>query len=359
MHIKQNYSELQRLIGKIYFKVHPQLRRNRAAFEKLRIDYYTKFWHQAAEAIHADIEHLGDNFLRVSKNGRWTVVNNGNVMLDDHVTLDMAGNKVLIQSLLSKLDFPVPQSHIYKLDTIDTAIEFQKQLGRKVVVKPKHSSTGRGVTVNIETEEELVTASVEAASIDANLILEEHIEGASFRLLYLRGQFIDAVRRDPPMITGDGKNSIKVLISHENKKRINQQKVEALSPFTIDAECINTLKKKGLSLKSVPKLGDKIQVMTVVNLNSRFENHIVRDEVHPETIKMGAKVCAHFGVDLAGIDLMARDISQPLSGGNGVINEINTTPGLHHHDLVAEEDQRIRVGELILEDLLANSTLTL
>lgn len=359
MPIKNNYNGLRRLFGKAYFKIHPTLRKNRAAFEKLRSRYYYSFWHQSAEAIQADIVDLGDNFLRVSKNGKWTVVQNGNVMLDDHVTLNMAGNKTLIQDLLHELDFPVPQTLKYQLGTINSAIDFHNRLGRKVVVKPKHSSGGRGVTVNIETEEELVKASVEASSIDTNLILEEHIEGASFRLLYLRGQFIDAVRRDPPTITGDGESNIKTLISNENIKRIEQDKVEALSPFTIDSECINTLKKQGLSLKSVLKSGEKIQVMTVVNLNSRFENHIVRENVHPEIIQMGARACEYFGVDLCGVDLMAQDITQPLSGGNGVMNEINTTPGLHHHDLVAEEDQRIRVGEIVLEDLLANSRLSL
>jgi cyanophycin synthetase len=33
----------------------------------------------------------------------------------------------------------------------------------------------------------------------------------------------------------------------------------------------------------------------------------------------------------AGIDIITLDPSVPLSESGGVINEVNTTPGLHHH----------------------------
>src|SRR5688572_32104639 len=54
------------------------------------------------------------------------------------------------------------------------------------------------------------------------------IAGASYRLLYLEGRLIDAVRRDPPTVTGDGYSTIRRLIAHENRRRLERRPFTAL-----------------------------------------------------------------------------------------------------------------------------------
>ena len=53
-------------------------------------------------------------------------------------------------------------------------------------------------------------------------------------------------------------------------------------------------------------------------------------------------------VKLAGLDLICQDISQPLTRANGLIGEVNTTPGLHHHVLVSNPNNVAGVGAILL-----------
>jgi len=54
-------------------------------------------------------------------------------------------------------------------------------------------------------------------------------------------------------------------------------------------------------------------------------------------------------LELIGLDVIIEDISQPMASTGGVTNEINTTPGLQHHDLVSNREQRTGVAEQILD----------
>ena len=58
-----------------------------------------------------------------------------------------------------------------------------------------------------------------------------------------------------------------------------------------------------------------------------------------------------FGVKLAGLDVICKDISRPLDKSNGMISEINTTPGIHHHYLINEGTASVPVAELVLDHL--------
>lgn len=340
------------LVAKFYTKINPKQRQERYAYEQLRKNYYNKFWQQACLASNAEIEPLGDDFLRIRRSSQWTIVRQSNVMLDNHLTLNLAGNKQVMQALLKELDCPIPQTFSFSTSDIDAAVRYQQANKRKLVVKPKGGSTGQGVTVNIETRSQLQKAIRSAALVDSELMLEDHIEGSSYRLLYLHGQLIDAVRRDPPVLIGNGNDSIKQLIQQENISRLQSSTVTALSPLKIGQECRLNLARQNLKLEDIVAKGDEVEVMKVVNLNGSLQNHIVRSEVHPQIIAMGSKAVQQLRVELAGVDIIAQDIGVPLTFENGVINEINTTPGLHHHDLVAERDQRIGVGHLLLETLL-------
>jgi len=327
-------------------------RQERRAYEKLRQHYYNQFWKQACRSIDAGLEPLGDDFLRITKSGRWTIVRQSNVMLDNHLTLNLAGNKRVMQGLLAELNCPIPKTFPFQSHDLNAALDYQQSRQRTLVVKPQGGSTGQGVTVNIKTEAQLKKAIKQAALVDTNLLIEDHIAGASYRLLYLHGQFIDAVRRDSPVLLGNGKDSIKALIKQDNKNRLDLNNITALSPLQIGQECRSTLARQGFKLSDIAKAGCEVEIMKVVNLNAAAQNHIVRDQVHPDIISMGSQAVQQLNIELAGVDIIAEDISLPLSIENGVINEINTTPGLHHHDLVAEQDQRVNIGALLLEHLL-------
>ena len=59
---------------------------------------------------------------------------------------------------------------------------------------------------------------------------------------------------------------------------------------------------------------------------------------------------------LAGVDLIAPDVALPLEESGGMVNEINTTPGLHHHVLVSDPAAGADVGVLVLDRLLSTGS---
>jgi D-alanine-D-alanine ligase-like ATP-grasp enzyme len=324
-----------------------KLIRSYAGFQR---QFYDKFWNDTTREMGASLIDVGYGYYKIEYNNNKTYVADYKVMLDDHLTLKVAGNKPMVLKILQENDLQAPNFLEYNVDQLEKANVFLEKLGKNAVVKPASGTgSGRGVTTRINSLKKLKKASLLAASYNDNLLIEEQVEGDSFRLLYLDGKFIDAIRRDPPNVIGDGVSSIKVLIKNENLKRTGSNEILTFHPLIIDMECKLKLKEQGLSINSIPEKNKMIIIKSVVNQNSCYENHIVRDELHPDIIAMGRDIVNELGIVLGGIDVITRDITVPLNESNGIINEINTTPGLHHHLLVAEKDKVLPIGMMILQ----------
>ncbi len=54
----------------------------------------------------------------------------------------------------------------------------------------------------------------------------------------------------------------------------------------------------------------------------------VTNEVHEETRKMAITIAQKLDMQICGVDIISSDISQPLSETNGIILELNATPGI-------------------------------
>jgi cyanophycin synthetase len=311
-------------------------------------------WRQAAAAIGAEIEDVGYGFFRVSRGPRATFVRQSDVMLDDHLSLEIAGNKPLVYKLLARQTCPTPRYAEFDLASLDRAERFRREVGGPVVVKPAAGTGGgAGVSANVRTRRGLRRAAFLADAFDTSLVVEEQVTGESYRLLYLDGRCIDAVRRDPPAVTGDGHHAIRALIEAENRRRLAADPPTALSLISVDADCRAKLRLQGLRPSSIPRAGQAVTVKHVVNQNAARENHVVRDDVHPSVVDLGRQVVTGLGLRLAGVDVLTPDVTAPLAVTGGVINEINTTPGLHHHVLVAGPRADVPVPAMILDHILS------
>ena len=321
-------------------------------FTKLRRRFYKNYWNTVANSINAEIESVGYDIYRLTRKGRTTFVRNGEVMLDDHLTLNIAGNKPLVHKLLMEEGFTVPDYLEYEASNNNDAVKLVQSEGTYFVVKPASStSAGNGITTKINSVRRLNKASARASIFSNKLIIEKEIKGLSYRLLYLDGIFLDAICRDSPSVTGDGKSTVKELIKFENRKRLSAEPAVALSPLTIDLDCRYTLMDRGFSIDHVPKDGERFVIKTAANQYSRCENHSVRDTIHPEIIEYGRKLSQVINVTLSGVDVMMTDCTVPLDKSGCVVNEINTTPGLHHHALISCPENEVPVGAIVIEHI--------
>ena len=277
-------------------------------------------------------------------------------MVDDHLRLELMGNKALTYEIWREKGCAVPLYSLFTRTDHAPAEDFMARNPGPFVVKPASGTGGgRAVTTNVVGRRALKRAARRAGCFYDHLIVEEQVAGASFRLLYLDGEYIDAVRRDPPVVTGDGRHSIRSLVQRENMRRLTGP-IVALSPLEIDCDADNHLASAGLRAASVPEAGQTVTLKQAVNENAAEQNHCIRDEVHPHTIALGRRLLADLGIRFAGLDVICKDIGAPLTPDNGCINEINTTPGIHHHYLISNPGAGAPVAEIVLRHLFENGT---
>lgn len=321
-------------------------------FEPVRGAFFDKYWREVAVEIGADIEPVGYDFYRLQKKRKTTFVRRGEVMLDDHLTLNIAGNKPLVHRLLREEGFVTPDFLEYDLFSLHLAHAFMAKAPGNYVVKPANGTAGgRGISCKVNTWGRLVQASHHAAVFTTNrkLLIEKECFGTNYRLLYLNGQFIDAIRRESPTVTGDGQSSLKELVHKVNQSRIAT--ASALSPLVLDLDARYALSDGGLSPGYVPREFECVRVKTTSNQYGKHENTSVKREIHPSIIEYGRKVSRVIEVVFAGVDMMLEDHRVPLARSGCVINEINTTPGLHHHCLIANPEAETRVSTCIMNHI--------
>lgn len=218
----------------------------RLRFSKLRKSYYRDLWETAAKNIDAQFEPADNGYHQIARDGLMTIVNQTRVRLNDSLAELILIDKGLTQRLLSRSNHPIPKHQELNFDDLQGAIRFLQQSSKAVVLKPASGTGGgKGVTTNIRDEATLRRAFNRAARYCEKVLIEEHIEGGCYRLTYLGGEFIDAVRRGPPSITGDGHSTIAQLVKLENRRRLETLPASSLQAVLIDADCRNCLRQQG------------------------------------------------------------------------------------------------------------------
>ncbi|NMV21193.1 cyanophycin synthetase, partial [Vibrio parahaemolyticus] len=87
--------------------------------------------------------------------------------------------------------------------------------------------------------------------------------------------------------------------------------------------------------ESVPPAGQTVRVLRNGNLAID-----VTDQVHPDVAEMASLAARVVGLDIAGVDVVAEDVSRPLAEQRGAIVEVNAGPGLLMHLKPAEGQPR-------------------
>jgi cyanophycin synthetase len=119
-----------------------------------------------------------------------------------------------------------------------------------------------------------------------------------------------------------------------------------------DLDFRTTLRAAGLGPRSVPPRGVAITVKGVANQGSETESESVTGQIGEPLRSEGSCAARALGVRLAGVDVITTDPSRSLKEAAGVVNEVNTTPGLHLHYQVRNTEAMVPVAVPILRRLL-------
>ncbi|MES2017893.1 MAG: cyanophycin synthetase [Pseudomonadota bacterium] len=265
----------------------------------------------------------------------------------------IASDKDLTKTLLQACGVPVPEGSLVR--SAAEAWEEAQDIGLPVVVKPYDGNHGRGVSLNLMTEADVVAAyNLAARKGDSEAVLvERYITGDEHRLLVVGRHVVAAAKGESLWVTGDGVANIIDLVesqinSDPRRGTGEDSPLNALAPQN-GAEIILELERQGMTAYSVPLAGQKVLIQP--NGNVAFD---VTDNIHPSVAHAAALAARVVGLDIAGVDLVAEDISRPLDEQRGAIIEVNASPGLLAH-LKPAEGQPRPVGTAIVGHLFGQA----
>lgn len=262
------------------------------------------------------------------------------------IAVDIASNKEETKRLLQEQAIPVAKGiTISSEEGVDEAI---RKVGFPLVFKPLDGNHGRGISINIRNREDAVAAYEFAARISRKVIVERFVTGYDFRVLVIDNKMVAAALRDPAHVKGDGKSTIQQLIDIENTDpRRGYGHENVLTLITVDRDTLDLLEKKGYTLETIPAAGEKVFVKSTANLSTGGTSVDVTDHVHPQNIFICERISKIIGLDICGIDIMAENLTEPLTETGGVILEVNAAPGFRMHIAPSEGLPRNVAGHVI------------
>lgn len=242
----------------------------------------------------------------------------------------IAGDKDETKRLLAKAYIPVPKGEV--IATEKGLVEVINELSYPLVIKPIDGNHGRGITTNILNEQQALEAFYLAKTISNKVLVEQFISGDDYRLLVVNFKLVAASKRTPAMVIGDGQSTVFELIEEINSDpRRGEGHEKVLTSIKIDVATDQLLIKKKLSFTSILPIGEVLFVKETANLSTGGTATDVTDMVSPATKFLAERVARLINLDICGIDIVAKNIAQPLDGQNGGVIEVNACPGFRMH----------------------------
>jgi cyanophycin synthetase len=248
------------------------------------------------------------------------------------IGVDVASDKNLTNRLLDSAGLPVPRADV--VETEDAAVALAKRIGFPCVVKPLDGNHGRGVHLDLRSEE-AVRAGFQGALSESRsgvVVVESYVAGNDYRCLVIGGKVAAIAERVPASVTGDGQLSVRALVDRANsdpRRGIGHEKV--LTRIKVDDAAIELVRAQGFELDDVPPEGTWVKLALTGNMSTGGTSIDRTIEAHPDNVEIAETAARIVGLDVAGIDFICPDIATPVRETGGAIVEVNAAPGFRMH----------------------------
>lgn len=263
-----------------------------------------------------------------------------------NIAVELASDKDETNSILRDLGLPVPKQLLVR-DKRD-AVRAAARIGFPVVLKPLAGNHGRGVAINLRTNEEVEAGFEKAIEHGSTIIVESYIEGFDHRLLVVDGELVAAAKRVPGHVVGDGEHTIEQLVDTVNedpRRGVGHEKV--LTRLEFDHQAERLLAKLGYDHKTVPAKDEVVSLRSTANLSTGGTAIDVTDVIHPDNREMAIRAIKAIDLDIGGVDFLTKDITESYRDAGGGICEVNAGPGFRMHVAPSEGTPRDVAGPVI------------
>ncbi len=248
------------------------------------------------------------------------------------IAVDIASDKHLTNRLLDSAGLPVPRADV--VETEEAAVATAKRLGFPCVIKPLDGNHGRGVHLDLQSEEDVRAAWPGALreSRSGEVVVETYIHGNDYRCLVIGGKVAAIAERVPASVVGDGTSTVRQLVDQTNsdpRRGIGHEKV--LTKIAVDPAAVELVRGQGLEMDAVPSAGTRVKLALTGNMSTGGTSIDRTIEAHPDNAEIAEMAARVVGLDVAGIDFICPDITVPVRETGGAIVEVNAAPGFRMH----------------------------
>lgn len=270
------------------------------------------------------------------------------------VSVDLATDKSAANKVLWEAGIPVPEGRL--ASSVEEAIELFQELASPVVIKPYNGNQGKGVSLNLQSEEEVRRAFAIASAFAPSVLVERYVSGKNIRLLVVDGKLTAASERLSAHVIGDGIHTVRELIHSENRNPLRGRGHEKpLTQLTVDAVVEETLSRQKIGFDDIPDLGEMVVLRDSANLSTGGVAVDITDDLHPVYRMLAERAARVIGLDICGIDMIVPNVRTPYNDGECAVIEVNAAPGIRMHHYPASGRPR-DVGDAIVESLYPNGS---
>ena len=248
------------------------------------------------------------------------------------IGVDVASDKSLTNQLLDSAGLPVPRAAV--VATEEEAVTAARRLGFPCVVKPLDGNHGRGVHLDLQSEDAVRTAFHRALreSRAGDVIVETYVAGNDYRCLVIGGKVAAIAERRPASVTGDGEHTVRELVDIANsdpRRGIGHEKV--LTRIKVDDAAEALVAAQGFAMDDVLPEATWVKLALTGNMSTGGTSIDRTIEAHPDNVEIAETAAQIVGLDVAGIDFICPDIATPVRETGGAIVEVNAAPGFRMH----------------------------
>ena len=310
-----------------------------------------------------DILDREENFVRLKRDENIQYVRQATkTSLDNYASILAMENKVLTKQILDEHGIRVPKGLNYTDSTMAKA-DFQYFKDKAVVIKPKSTNFGLGITIiknndDVRIFERAIDIAFDA---DQSILIEEFIDGKEFRIFVMNDEVVGILHRVPANVTGNGSHTIRELVVEKNKDPLRGKGYHTpLEKIQLGEAELMFLKAQNKDFDTIPLENETVFLRENSNISTGGDSIDFTDDIPESYKKIAVKAAQALDVKITGLDMIIPDYTQEAGDDNYAIIELNFNPAIHIHCHPYKGENR-KLNEKLLDMLgypIVTETLT-
>lgn len=229
-------------------------------------------------------------------------------------------NKSFVREILKNNRLPVAKGKLFLPNEIEDALFYAKKIQFPVIIKQENSQLDVE-SIIVRNQAEFKKGFVNLSEYGEGILVEKIFRGDKYRVFITLNGHMNIIKQIEPVITGDGKSTLKQLIRAENIRRINLTN-SYIHPIKINDQVITNN-----NLEQILKNGQKIRLKSVSNI----ENGAIYENCLPNNIEkikiIAERVLQAFPkIKYLAFEIISKNLEE-MNKNDYIVTEVYISPG--------------------------------